>query len=35
MMRESWRVALDTLRANPLRTLLSTLGVADHENENA
>ena len=27
MMRESWRVALDTLRANPLRTLLSTLGV--------
>ena len=26
-MSESWRVALDTLRANPLRTLLSTLGV--------
>ena len=27
MIHESWRVALDTLRANPLRTLLSTLGV--------
>ncbi|HEX6590105.1 MAG TPA: ABC transporter permease [Longimicrobiales bacterium] len=26
-MRETWRVALSTLRLNPLRTLLSTLGV--------
>lgn len=26
-MHESWRVALSTLRLNPLRTLLSTLGV--------